>query len=170
MSRIECLTDDRLQSVVFDSSPLSHYETAHLRTCGSCQSLRNEYVSMVNTFSPMHATDDSYSVQHAIAACRIARKVQLDVEELHRRVRLVTVWGAFSAMIALVLLPSGNGTLTSLFTPLSGWAISQTNQVEQFYVQQVGQISETWLLVFAAMILVLASDLLQLRSRSRQNA
>lgn len=170
MSTLDCLTDDRLQSVVFESSPLSHYETIHLRRCSSCQSVRSEYASMVNTLAPSQSEDASYSVDHAIAACGIARKVQVLAEESRRKVRLVTVWGASGAMLLLVLIPSGNGSLTSLLTPLSGWALSQTNQVELFYTQQLGQLSETWLLVLGAMVLVLASDLLQIRSRSRQNA
>ena len=170
MSTLDCLSDDRLQSVVFESSQLSHCEAVHLRSCCSCQSVRNEYASMVNTLSTTPSIDDSYSVDHAIAACGIARKVQLQVEELLRKVRLVTVWGACAAMILLVLLPSGNGSLTSLVSPLSGWATSQTSQVQQLYAQQIGQISETWLIVLAVMVMVLTSDLLQLRSRSRQSA
>lgn len=170
MSTIDCLSDDRLQSVVFESSPLSHYEAVHLRSCCSCQSVRNEYASMVGTLAPSQSSDDSYSVDNAIAACGIARRVHILVEDSQRKVRLVTVWGATAAMLLLVLLPSGNGSLTSLFIPLSGWALLQTSQVEQFYTQQMGQLSDTWLLVFAAMILVLASDLLQIRARFRQNA
>ncbi len=170
MSRIDCLSDDRLQSVVFESSPLSHYEAIHLKSCCSCQNSKNEYASMGSTLVPSQSSDESYSVDHAIAACGIARKVQVLVEESQRKVRMVTVWGASAAMLLLVLLPSGNGSLTSLISPLSGWASSQTSQVEQFYTQQLGQLSETWLLVLAAMILILASDLLQIRARFRQNA
>lgn len=170
MSMIQCLTDDRLQSVVFESSPLSHSESVHLRTCSVCQTARNEYLSMVNPLSPVQSDNDSYSVEHAIAACGIARKVFIRVEEIRGKIRRVTVWGAVAAFVTLLLIPSGNGSLTSLFAPLSGWATSQTSQLEKFYSQQLGQVSETWLLVLAAMILVLASDLLQLRPGSRQNA